>query len=80
MIEVTRLGKVKCYNCSGQGWVSIYHDDTEDCSDCCGTGFVTVEVKLPLNEMMVAIESEFSWPPSASEIFSILEIHKRWSK
>jgi len=79
-MKVTKAEEVNCYDCSGTGWISAYHNDTEDCSVCSGTGKVTAAIKLSQSEMMASIESEFGYPPSASEIFSILEIHKRWSK
>ena len=80
MIDVTKQGPVDCKSCHGRGWRSIYHNDTEECELCDGSGKIVGDIKLTHNEMMCAIFDTFGpGPVGPCDIFLILTAHDKWS-
>lgn len=79
-MKLTKRATVNCDACRGEGWLPIYHNDTEDCYACDGTGKKKALVPISFDELKSLVNREFSNASDTDNFLDILEIYTEWKK
>ena len=75
--ELTKKLKADCNRCSGKGWVSAYHDETEDCPRCNGSGHQYKTVPIPFEELLSLADKRVE-NLRASDIIRLIAMYDLW--
>jgi len=79
LLEVTRKALVPCRSCAGTGWVSVYHNATEDCYECGGKGKVMSVVAITFEELLSKVNCAAGGSYlEPSDIIVLNDVYARW--
>ena len=78
-VKVTKKATVDCFFCSGKGWVSRYHNETEECKACKGTGVEEVKVPIDFKELCDRADEQINLTENPSTILKLIHLYNKWS-
>lgn len=73
-LKLEETAIVHCHVCTGNGWVARYHNETETCSRCKGTGVVKIIVPIAFEELCFQMDEE------DARILKLIHLYTTWSK